>query len=30
MTVQRRRGSFIRRVLVLSRAEVLHVTRDKA
>ena len=26
----RRRGSFVRRVLVLSRAEVLHVTRDKA
>lgn len=26
----RRRGSFVRRVLALARAEVLHVTRDKA
>jgi len=31
MTVARRRGSpFLRRVLVLAHAEVLHVTRDKA
>ena len=30
MTVRRRRGSFVRRVLALARAEVLHVTRDKA